>query len=104
MSKSDIKYWVGFSLISGLGRVKFGLLENYFKSMEAAWHASSSDLKQAGLDIGSVASITDTRDSISLDSEMIKTREFLRFKGWEHQWKPLHNQVNRLAIASTTIH
>ena len=72
MIKNDTKYWVGFSLISGIGRVKFGLLENFFRSMEDAWQASASDLRQAGLDSGSVASITDSRDSISLDSEMEK--------------------------------
>ena len=55
MNTNDIKYWVGFSLISGIGRVKFGLLENYFESMEAAWHASPSELKKAGLDSGSIA-------------------------------------------------
>ncbi|MFC1947550.1 DNA-processing protein DprA [Chloroflexota bacterium] len=72
MNTNDIKYWVGFSLISGIGRVKFGLLENYFKSMEDAWKATSSELKQAGLDSGSVTSIVEKRESISLDSEMEK--------------------------------
>lgn len=72
MSKNDIKYWVGFSLIPGIGRVKFGLIENFFQSMEDAWQASPSDLRQAGLDSGSVTSIIETRDSISLDSEMEK--------------------------------
>ncbi|UCD09539.1 MAG: DNA-processing protein DprA [Dehalococcoidales bacterium] len=72
MNTNDIKYWVGFSLISGIGRVKFGLLENYFESMEAAWQASPSELRKAGLDSGSITSITDNRESISLDSEMEK--------------------------------
>src|SRR4030042_1723689 len=72
MSKNDTKYWVGFSLISGIGRVKFGLLENYFKSMEDAWKATSCEFKQAGLDRGTIASITGKRETISLDSEMEK--------------------------------
>jgi DNA processing protein len=72
MGKNDTKYWVGFSLISGIGRVKFGILENFFQSMEDAWQASASDLRQAGLDSGSVASITGSRANISLDSEMEK--------------------------------
>ena len=50
VSRQDIKYWVGFSLIPGIGRVKFSQLENYFGSLENAWKASSADLKQAGLD------------------------------------------------------
>ncbi len=76
MSTKDIKYWVGFSLVSKIGRVRFGLLENYFKSMEDAWQAPSSELKQAGLDSGSVKSIIETRDRIDLDSEMEKLERF----------------------------
>jgi len=72
MSKNDIKYWIGFSLVPGIGRVKFGLLENFFQSMENAWQATSSELKQAGLDAGSIKSISEIRDSISLDSELEK--------------------------------
>ncbi|MFC1933137.1 hypothetical protein ACFLXU_05890 [Chloroflexota bacterium] len=34
MSKEDIKYWVGFSLISGIGRIRFAQLENYFGNPE----------------------------------------------------------------------
>ncbi|HEY93603.1 MAG TPA: DNA-protecting protein DprA [Dehalococcoidia bacterium] len=72
MSKNDIKYWIGFSLISGIGRVKFGLLENYFENMEDAWQAPPSELRKAGLDSGLVTSIIEKRDSISLDSEIEK--------------------------------
>jgi hypothetical protein len=33
-NKKDLKYWVGFSLIPGIGRVRFGHLESYFKTMK----------------------------------------------------------------------
>jgi hypothetical protein len=32
----DLKYWVGFSLISGIGPVKFTQLASYFGSLEHA--------------------------------------------------------------------
>jgi DNA processing protein len=70
--KEDIKYWVGFSLISGIGRVKFGQLESYFKSLENAWKATSGELKQSGLDSGTIRAITTWRPKISLESEMEK--------------------------------
>ena len=70
--KSDIKYWVGFSLISGIGRVKFGQLESYFKTMENAWKATSGELKQSGLDSGTIRAITTWRPKISLEAEMEK--------------------------------
>ncbi|MFC1900738.1 DNA-processing protein DprA [Chloroflexota bacterium] len=71
-SDSGLKYWVGFSLVTGIGRVKFGQLENYFKSLEDAWAATPGELKQAGLDKSSIKSITSGREKISLEDEMEK--------------------------------
>ena len=72
VSNKDIKYWVGFSLIPGIGRVKFAQLENYFGSLEAAWQAAPADLKQSGLDTSSIHAITSWRPKISLEAEMEK--------------------------------
>jgi DNA processing protein len=72
VSNNDIKYWVGFSLISGIGRVRFTQLENYFKKLEGAWEATPAELKQAGLDRGSIRAITSRRPKISLEAEMDK--------------------------------
>ena len=72
MTNKDIKYWVGFSLIPGIGRVKLTQLENYFGSLENAWQAAPADLKQAGLDTGSIRAITSWQPRISLEAEMEK--------------------------------
>jgi len=72
MSREDIKYWVGFSIIPGIGRVRFSQLENYFGNLENAWKAAPVDLKRSGLDSGSVNAITSWRPKISLDDEMEK--------------------------------
>ncbi|MFQ5996397.1 MAG: DNA-processing protein DprA [Dehalococcoidales bacterium] len=72
MNNKDIKYWVGFSLIPGIGRVKLTQLENYFGSMEKAWQAAPAELKQAGLDRGAIQAITSWRSKISLEAEMEK--------------------------------
>jgi len=72
VSNKDIKYWVGFSLIPGIGRVKFTQLENYFGSLEAAWQAAPVDLKHSGLDTSSIHAITSWRPKISLEAEMEK--------------------------------
>src|SRR3972149_5802076 len=76
ISKTDIKYWVGFSLISGIGRVRFGQLESYFGTLGNAWKAAPAELKQAGLDKASVQSITTRRPKISLEAEMDKLERF----------------------------
>ena len=72
MANKDIKYWVGFSLIPRIGRVKFAQLENYFGNLEAAWKATPSDLKHAGLDSSSTNTITSWRPRISLEAELEK--------------------------------
>jgi DNA processing protein len=72
VNKKDTKYWVSFNAIPGIGRVKFNQLESYFGSLEDAWKASLSDLRQAGLDRSVVKTISDWRTRISPDDEMEK--------------------------------
>jgi DNA processing protein len=72
VDKQEIKYWVGFSLIPGVGRVRLSQLENHFGNLERAWKASPVELKHAGLDAGTIESVTTSRPRISLDAEMEK--------------------------------
>jgi len=72
VSNKGIKYWVGFSIIPGIGRVKLVQLENYFGSLEDAWKATPADLKHSGMDSGSIHAITSWQSKISLDMEMEK--------------------------------
>jgi DNA processing protein len=76
IKNSELKYWVGFSKIPGIGRVKTTLIENYFPSLEYAWTASSAELKKAGLDSKSVSSIVNLRSRINLDAEMEKMDKY----------------------------
>jgi len=71
-SKKDIQYWVGFSLIPGIGRVRITQLEGYFGNLEDAWKAGTSELKNAGLESSSIRAITAYRPKISLEAEMDK--------------------------------
>ena len=69
---SDIKYWVGFNSIPGIGRVRLAQLESYFGGLEPAWRASPGEFKRAGLDSAALRSISQWRDKISPDREMEK--------------------------------
>jgi DNA processing protein len=69
---SDIKYWVGFNNIPGIGRVRLGQLESYFSGLEAAWHAGPAELKRAGLDSAALRAISQWRDKIDPDAEIEK--------------------------------
>jgi DNA processing protein len=68
----DIKYWVGFNSIPGIGRVRLAQLENYFGSLEDAWRASPGELKRAGLDSVALRAITHWRPKVSPEAEMGK--------------------------------
>ena len=76
MTDKDLKYWVGFSLMPGIGRVRFAQLENHFGSLEGAWQATPAELKKAGLDRNSVQAITTWQPKISLDDEMEKLARY----------------------------
>ena len=76
MGADEVKYWIGFSLIPGIGRAKFSLLENHFGDLGRAWHASINELKAAGLDAKSAESILTNRPRISLDAELEKLERY----------------------------
>jgi len=72
MEKEKLKYWVGFTLVPGIGRVRFSQLENYFGDLEKAWKATPGELRNSGLDSGSIKSITTSRPGIDPEAEMKK--------------------------------
>jgi DNA processing protein len=72
MDKLDLRYWLGFSLIPGIGPVRFGQLEAHFKTLESAWEASSSELRNVGLEDSIVRSISLARPRIDVEAEWDK--------------------------------
>ncbi len=72
MIGKELKYWVGFNIIPGIGRVKFSQLETYFGKLENAWKAGKGELTQAGLDNNTIKTIETSRPQIDLYSEMEK--------------------------------
>jgi DNA processing protein len=76
VTKKEIKYWVGFSLIPRIGRVKFSRLESHFGDLKSAWQATPGELKKAGLDKSSASAVGYWRDRISLDAEMEKLEKY----------------------------
>ena len=73
---NELKYWVGFSRIPGIGRVRFSVLKEHFGSLQDAWKASESELKQAGLDSRSIETLLLLRPKISLDAEIEKLQRY----------------------------
>ncbi|MCL2679722.1 MAG: DNA-processing protein DprA [Dehalococcoidia bacterium] len=85
----NLKYWLGFSMVPGIGPVRFGQLEKTFKTLEAAWQAETSDLRGAGLEDGIVRNIVQTRAKIDLDNEWAKLDKFgIRLINWHDSTYP----------------
>ncbi len=65
-------YWLGFSLVPGIGPKRLDLLVQAFGSLHAAWDANESRLRSAGLDSDTAASLIKARAQIKLEDELAK--------------------------------
>jgi DNA processing protein len=74
--RKDIPYWVGFSFIPSIGRVRLNRLEAYFENLADAWKAEPTELVRAGLDSKVVRSIVSWRPRIDPDAEMEKLEKY----------------------------
>jgi DNA processing protein len=68
-------YWVAFSRIPRIGAVRAARLVAYFGTMADAWRAGPGELRNAGLDQGTVTSIVEARDKISPEQEMERLQQ-----------------------------
>jgi DNA processing protein len=76
VSADELKYWVAFSGITGIGRVRISQLKEYFGTLQDAWKAPEGKLKQAGLDSRSIDALVTLRPRTSLDAEMQKLERY----------------------------
>jgi DNA processing protein len=72
----ELEYWVGFSRIPGIGRIRLSQLKAHFGNLKDAWKASEVELKQAGLDSRSVNALLTLRPRVSLNDEMEKLERY----------------------------
>jgi DNA processing protein len=73
-SGDELKYWVAFSRIPGVGRIRLSQLKGYFGSLLEAWKGPEGRLKQAGLDSRTVDALLALRPGISPDAEVEKLK------------------------------
>ena len=71
----DLPYWIAFTRVPFVGRVRIGLLEERFGSLEAAWGASAGELRAAGLDTRVVSAITEVRTQIDPHDELDRVQK-----------------------------
>ncbi len=75
METDELKHWIAFNRVPGIGRARFSLLEERFGSLRKAWQANGSDLKAAGLDSRSTQMVVSRRPSIDPDAEIRRLEE-----------------------------
>jgi DNA processing protein len=70
-------YWIAFSLVKGIGAVRFQAVLDFFGSLEIAWNAPAEALRAAGLNEKITENLVRLRSTLSLE----KITERLREKG-----------------------
>ncbi len=93
----DKRFWVGFTLVKGIGAVRLRNLLDYFGDVETAWNASPFDLVAAGLSAKLAERIIQARNSVNLDEYFSQAvRNGIRILTWDDPEYPSHlNEIDQ---------
>lgn len=72
---TDIRYFIGFNRVSGIGPAKLQRLLDFFGDLATAWTAGAFELVQAGLDKRAIENLLRARQELDLDAETDKARQ-----------------------------
>jgi DNA processing protein len=87
----DKRYWVGFTLVKGIGAVRLQALLDYFGDAQTAWNASLFTLAGAGLSPKLAERVLQVRTSVNLDEYMEKVAAAgIRILTWDDAEYPAH--------------
>ena len=62
----DKRYWIGFTLVKGIGAVRFQRILERFGNAESAWRATPADLAGAGLGLKMIERLVAVREKVDL--------------------------------------
>lgn len=89
VSERDIRYWIGFNKVSGIGAARLRALLDYFGDLEVAWRAHAHDLKQAGLDRRSITNLVQARERLDLEAEVERVHKAgIQLLTWDDKGYP----------------
>lgn len=87
----DKRYWVGFTLVKGVGAVRLQALLDHFGDAKTAWNASLSELVTAGIGPKLAARVVQVRDSVNLDQYMDRVeKNNITILTWDDVNYPVH--------------
>ena len=67
---NDLRYWIGFNIVRGIGPMRLRALLDYFGDVERAWHAPVEGLRRTGLDSRSLKNLLAARSTLDLEREL----------------------------------
>jgi DNA processing protein len=72
---SDLRFWVGFNIVRGIGPTRLRALLDHFGDVERAWRASPDELASAGLDRRSLENLLAARAKLDLKQELARIND-----------------------------
>lgn len=72
---SDLKYWLGFNLVKGIGPAKVQALLDYYGSLANAWQANEFELQKIGFDRRAIKTFLKTRKEVNLDAALDRVQQ-----------------------------
>ena len=90
-SETDLRYWLGFNQVSGIGPAKLQALLAYFGSIENAWNAPELQWRRVGLDRRAIANLQKARQELVLEREVERVADAgVRVLTWESEAYPVN--------------
>lgn len=81
---ADLKYWVAFNRVSGIGAVRLRGLLDHFDNLESAWNASGAALRDAGLGPQTIEALLRARRDMDPEAELRRVEALdVRIVTWE---------------------
>ena len=92
---AEAKYWLGLSMVSGIGAAKIAKLQEAFGSAAAAWQASDSALQGAGLDRRARQNLLELRVTLDLEAayQQLQAKQISLLYPAEEYYPPLLREV-----------
>jgi DNA processing protein len=86
---SDLKFWLGFNLVKGIGPAKLQALIGHFGTLDRAWHATELELRKLGFDQRTIKSLQDGRETLDLDRALADVQKAgVSLYTWESEGYP----------------
>lgn len=69
---SELKYWLGFNIVKGIGPAKVQAMLDFFGELSVAWVAPEEQLERLGIDQRALKTLREARIQLDLDAELAK--------------------------------